>query len=877
MKRIIPLFLALAFVFSCASAVGAEAENGEPVKVKIQVYSNLNGQQGVAGLYYDNAFYVTPSVICSLANGSVSQSSKDRAVFSFFDGLMSITVDTDDETIPAITYNNKLYISAAHFLRYMGFGVSFADSEQAGIHMFVYREYTVMDALAEYINDSCRFSWSEADGIGDLTRVLSALDTALLGYDPNIFRYFPGMFGVDSVEKEMNIDVLKLILGSWNTEHLSGDDPMLAVLNASTDLSSIYFDAIGWYGYFEEAVGRNAISEIGVLNDALGITVFDAAGGVIGIAADQAKAVDLFKQFANMTELSKNMLTDSLGRIDRSSSFYKQRPELFKAVKDVRKMFDGSYKPNLLEDVFSNTWETVLSAVAGVPATAWSMIATLLQNNETVQTVVSKEMNVTYAGGCTNIEVIADSMVMETYRQLSGVKNPDSSLLEDTQKQLKAQMAMSLKASLTAREQLLETGWLKGGAPAEMERACRLNAEQLNRIINAQPLEIDSMPQVDEDLSWISLLTLGEIYGHVVEYNGDLYYWKYNGDSFSREGTSGYFSFRTSTKNQLVRRSADGSEAVILEASGRGQIAVVGKKIYYYDCEDQALHVYNTATKSNAALDCGSISAATEDGRYLISRFVSIDTTTDTLTLLVDSGTYLDYHDGVVYFSKSPDDSKLGQMGQVTVSRVLVDGTEQYDLCTTEPDLYGSDPTQFYGSSASVQEIYFDDEYIYFSYGQIAGTGLIYQGGKIIRMGYDGSNAEVVAGEDKLVGARFIVSADHEVTSYDNNGESMNAYGIYYDNSGSVYQYDAEEGEERILISQLDYAVLGAGIAGRYDIANYFVLDFVQHTGDMVYFFALHAQKDPDDFMMRPKAVLQNAALFAKNLTTGEVTILYSF
>lgn len=876
MKRILSLLLALTLVFTCVSSVHAEAEDVEPVKVRVQVYSNLNGRRGVAGLYLDNAFYVKPNVICSLANGELSQLSRDSATFSFFDGLMSVTVGAGDKTIPTLTYNNQLYISVVHFLRHMGFGVSFGEGAEDDTHMLVYRQYTVMDALGEYVNNGSRFSWAEADGVGDLTRVLSGLDTVLLGYDPNIFRYFTGAFGVDSVEKEIDIDVLRLILESWNPEHLSGDDPMLSVLNASTALSSIYFDTVGWYGYLENAVGKNAISEIGVLNDALGVTVFDAAGGVIGVAADQAEAMDLFKQFANMTGLSEKILSESLGRIDDSSSFYKQRPELFKAVEDVTKMFDGSYRPDLLEDIFSNAWKTGMSVAGGIAATTWSMVATLLQNNETVQTVLSKEKGVTYAGGCTNIEIIANSMVKETYGRISGSAEPAAALSDGAQEQLKAQMAMSLKASLVAREQLLGTGWIEDNAAAEMERACRINAEQLNRVINAEPLELNVTPEVTEDLSWIAQLTAGEIYGHAVEYGGDVYYWKYNGDSYESYGNLSYLPLISRTVNQMVRRSGDGTETVLFEANGNRKIAVANGRIYYQTFD--GIWAWDMDTGEVTALGKGNIEGATEDGNCLIcsgdNNLDTVDTETAQRVRLVEDAGYIACWDGVIYYKPVEEDYNAAHRGRMTVARILPDGSEQAVLHTTEADLYGDGDMV---SPPQVGQMYFGEEYIYFSYGGIAGSGIFYQGGKIIRMRYDGSEAEVVAGAKGRVGADFTVNADGTVNAATGDAaytalfSSMNEY---YFSNGVGYRYDRTNGEREEIISAGDYSAVGPGLAG-YAGDESVLINQIQVTDSRVYFLA-HALVR-DGVMWRAEYARRNSAFMMKDMETGAVEVLYTF
>jgi hypothetical protein len=44
----------------------------------------------------------------------------------------------------------------------------------------------------------------------------------------------------------------------------------------------------------------------------------------------------------------------------------------------------------------------------------------------------------------------------------------------------------------------------------------------------------------------------------------------------------------------------------------------------------------------------------------------------------------------------------------------------------------------------------FTEDHVFFCYGASAGSGSFFQGGKIVRVNYDGTDAKVVAGGDKL-------------------------------------------------------------------------------------------------------------------------------
>lgn len=539
-------------------------------------------------------------------------------------------------------------------------------------------------------------------------------------------------------------------------------------------------------------------------------------------------------------------------------------------------MLKGSFGPELLGDVFSNAWKTGMPAAGGIGEAAWSMTVELLQNNGTARTSVSVETNVACAGECANIELIADSMVKETYARLLRAEDPGALLLGNAQEQLKAQMAMSLKASLTAREQLLETGRLEGSAPAEMERACRLNAEQLNRTINAQPLEIDGMPQVGEDLSWIAMLTLNEIYGHAVEYGGDLYYWRYTGDSYEGYGSIGSFPVSYRAENQMVRRSADGDVSVLFEAKGSNEFAVVNDRIYYQTYD--GIRSWDMSTQSVSSLGTGRLAGATDDGNYLIcsgdGNLDVIDTNTAQRSQLAADAGFIACWDDVIYYKPAEADYGASRLGQLTVARILPDGSEQAALYTTAADLY-SDRDMV--SPAQVGQMYFGDEYIYFSYGGIGGSGMFFQGGRIIRMRYDGSEAQVVAGAGERVGADFTVNADGSVNAASGDAAytalftSMNEY---YFSNGAVYRCSRTNGEREELISPADYAGVGPGLAG-YDGSEAVYIGQIQAAEDKVYFIA-HALVR-DGVMWWAEYSRNNSAFLVKDLETGEVEILYTF
>ncbi|MGM9608311.1 MAG: hypothetical protein ACI3XJ_12480 [Oscillospiraceae bacterium] len=885
MKRIVSLLLAFALALSCAAVVHAAGAEEEPVKVRIQACV-MDRLEKVSGLYYDNGFYVTPETVCTLTGAELEASGQSGAKFSLFGGLMKIAVDIHTEgDIPLLTYNGRLYISLPHMIRYMGFDVDFASSADAEVHMVVYRTYTVLDSLTEYLESGeSLFSWSEAEGVGKGTRYLSAIELVMMNYDSNVFRYVTDAFNTDTVEKEVYLDALYEILETGGTEYITEPDPLMRVFEAYSDISSYVSDATDMGKYFVKLLGSETAEHFGVLNETLGVSVFDLAGVVTGFTEDQVQAMNMFKQYFNMCASNKSLLRDSLGQVPSDSAFYQQLPELFHAAEDAQKMVDGTYETNTAEHAFVNAWKTGFNMAGGTLASTWDLIITLLKSDSMMQGIVEEDRKIAFADISADIQTISNCMVAESFRRIANRTDPSEQDVMDTQRYLKANMTMALKSALTARDLLMSSERVTEDAAEEMRAASYASAKLLNRVINAETIIPGRTPVVDEDLTWIAELAVGDCFGYAVEYDGDVYYWKYSKLSFSDTCTLGYIGYSEQCVNQMIRHSPNGGDTVVFETAGGGEFALVDDWIYYQDFN--GIVTCSLDGRDRTELGPGILEGATDDGFYLIyskyewpeSRMgrrdlYVIDTATGEQTLLAKGAGFIACWDGVIYYQPDEADASAAKQGQMTVSRILPDGTGQADLHTTAPDLYSADP--FY-TEAMVGQMYFGEKFIYYSYGSIAGSGMFFQGGKIIRMGYDGSGATVVAGEPEQVASDFIVNEDGTLTTCPASEGNMLFVSMedFCVSGGSVYQYDRASGASEALINPEDYFMVGPGLAGR-DGETAIYISQIQRTGGKVYFLAHALAKQ--DIMWWAGYARQNSAFLAKDLETGDIEVLYTF
>ena len=353
--------------------------------------------------------------------------------------------------------------------------------------------------------------------------------------------------------------------------------------------------------------------------------------------------------------------------------------------------------------------------------------------------------------------------------------------------------------------------------------------------------------------------------GCAVDVGDTLYYWQYAAESYDEGAMMGFFS--TSKPATLVRRDQEGNETALLETNAC-EFAVT-KDAIFYQVED-FIWTAKADGSDQKKLTAGQLMDVDESGQYLITCldgvYHSYNIKDDEFTCLVNEGTLEGFHDGVVYYSTEISSYEDAQKGMVTLRAVNVDGTDDRHLATTEPDLY--DYSSGF-SAASIQQIRFGTDGVYFSYGSIAGSGAFFQGGRIVRAAYDGSSTEVVAGQNELVDANFGVRDDGTVsTSTDQDFVYYEGHSDYYVIDDILYWMDPVTGMARQIAETATYSKQVDSEVCYVSAANVW--------GDKAIFTVNYANLDPQqavgwrDYAVRVKTVtylLQN----------GELTELFSF
>ena len=364
-----------------------------------------------------------------------------------------------------------------------------------------------------------------------------------------------------------------------------------------------------------------------------------------------------------------------------------------------------------------------------------------------------------------------------------------------------------------------------------------------------------------------------------------IYYWKYTPESFEKTAVFANYNAIPGVENQLVYRGEDGAETVLFEADGYGAIVIAGERIFYESARDE---LGNTAIRSCTLdgqdvveLGEGKLLFGTEDGKAVIctdslnQQIERIEASGGHRTVLAENVVYLDHKGDVIYYQPQEADMEAAVHGQATLAEIRADGSEQKNLYTTAPDLYESDMQ----GSAEIARLIVQEEKIYFSYGSIAGSGMFFQGGKVIRMDRDGNNAEVVAGNEGLVNSIFSVNPDGSVKSEFGEFEEMLFTRMQesFSVDGKMYLFDPLTGEPEVILTTEDYQSVGEGLCNYYEDTCLRV-ELLEVSDDRVYYLADYGISDPENNIgWRTAYRRENGALLEKDMETGAVTTLFTY
>ena len=238
-----------------------------------------------------------------------------------------------------------------------------------------------------------------------------------------------------------------------------------------------------------------------------------------------------------------------------------------------------------------------------------------------------------------------------------------------------------------------------------------------------------------------------------------------------------------------------------------------------------------------------------------------------TVTKIRNNCDFVAIHDGKVYYSPVIEDYDSASRGEIMLCSSNPDASDFRMIYHGLADLYDYSM----GSACAIAQIRFSDEFIYFSYGAIAGTGHFYQGGNIIRVRYDGSGAKKLFSysHENFGDSEFTVNPDGSVTP------------LYVEENDALYSYQDKYiyRDDRIYWFD-DITGTPTDICSYYPDQNYHLstADFVNVTDKYAFFVTHHCTYNPEknmgwrDYYEREKSIF-----YMIDRQTDEIVTSYEF
>lgn len=537
-KRMICILMAFLLLFSLTPVAQAEETLYTPVLLTMS--SNLTNQDHIGGLYAENTFYITLDDLCSISGFTLIQQSEDSITLGSAsteeDSLrlfkISIPEQKMEETLfstsytidlPTIQYSGTIYLSALHFLNYIGANYSLTPD---GDPQFVcIKRYDVLDALEDYVacDQGYFFSWDEISfhhgSVEDNLTWQGVL--ALISQDSSIPRMVLDAEGI--YEEDLEEDLL-MVVTNEGTDWLKDNPSTSEVISLVDDGYGLAFD---WFQFIKDLYAPEASGTLGDVLDAIsGTGDFLSLTG--SFTVNTAQAVDTMVQYSNLTDIQKNLLQTTLISHYEDSALITEEDFweiMVRAAENVdQKMqseISAQYETSLdaitsiAYDVNDgiNGGSTILS---GNPVLlAWDSMTWLLR----LSPVSDQATQIHNAYNCSMIQQASNELLVQAFSDLYY----HNFYLEDEEAQnagliyLKNSLILQLKATLSTREAIMDSGAIEG--TSYMEAQCEQIAALLNQVEGCQlngPNRFS--PAYSDDLSWMASAQPDpeEIYGYAL-------------------------------------------------------------------------------------------------------------------------------------------------------------------------------------------------------------------------------------------------------------------------------------------------------------------------------------------------------------------------
>lgn len=523
--RLASLILAIVLMFSIVPPTVAYADAElEFVPVRLSMYSNLSNRTSITGFYRDNTFYIALDDIVDMSGVAVVEANNEIVSF-IVSRMRQFTLYVESSNLreyfpnagtpynvhmPSTIKDGTVYISAFHFLQYIGAHVQL--DRDADIQLMVAVRYNIFDALADFVDMERGhfFWWDEIEYTGRSleNRLTRSGVIALINRDSNIFRM---IFDPRGIEREAIEEVLMDILMNSGGEHFSDENIQSDFMNLASDLFGVQADVVEFITtvYTSDATAEFARQ----LSD-----LADGASLTVSFVSDALSAIETMRQFDRISETQRTLLENTI------LTYYYASPTLrsygwdniLRAARnvDARAKDIHTNRHMMGLDLAQSTAYSLAEGASAVglnpAALAWRSVVLVNQWLPITSRMIDQHTQIYNAYNGSMVQVVANELLVDSFSRIyySDLFVWCVVSQYNSQNRVRDALVLQLQSTLTTREYLLRAGNLDDAYARTLERKNREIAELLNRTINAPVVFIGEAMlytgDVVKDIGWMA-------------------------------------------------------------------------------------------------------------------------------------------------------------------------------------------------------------------------------------------------------------------------------------------------------------------------------------------------------------------------------------
>ena len=472
MRRLLCAFLSLTLLL-LTTAPARAADDPEPLTLTLA--ANLSDKTALSGFLFDGVFYITIQDMCDLIDGQIIEQGKKNVVIENRTGSrrFSVTVGSNEleeqlfsrtfsSELPSLKHDGQIYVSAMHFLKYLGASVLLRADAPAQLSVVV--SYDIYDALDELRRTGCGY-WFDLEEVysNAFLMELSLVDAgvvSIIGRDSNPFRL---MLNPGSVAQEAVEDALLTIVRQ--------EGQGLPYHTSAGDVYGTVGDILGSGNFLFELLGI-IYPEMGDVLDELE-PLLDELDSFGDLAAQQSTTLNAFEgylQFERAALSQRDLLRKSILRYSGEQPMEDTR--YWNIIQKAAKTVDGSLQSGYtawleaagdsMQNAAKEAFYKFLDELSnGNPvASAWDGLISAVK---IVDAQHLSDLNATYnAFNCYLIEASANRMLDRTYTDwyFGDTYSDEPKKQRETLEMIQYLLLLQLKSTLSARDYFVQGGML---------------------------------------------------------------------------------------------------------------------------------------------------------------------------------------------------------------------------------------------------------------------------------------------------------------------------------------------------------------------------------------------------------------------------------